>query len=64
MLRKNFTEKVKSEETRFRQWEQQLLSERDRLHKELESQSEKVKELQFEVESYYNQRDSPRNIRK
>ncbi|KAG2197683.1 hypothetical protein INT46_008338 [Mucor plumbeus] len=63
-LRKNFTEKVKSEETRFRQWEQQLLSERDRLHKELESQSEKVKELQFEVESYYNQRDSPRNIRK
>lgn len=42
----------------------QLLSERDRLHKELEAQSEKVKELQFEVESYYNQRDSPRNIRK
>lgn len=24
MLRKNFTEKVKSEETRFRQWEQQV----------------------------------------
>lgn len=25
MLRKNFTEKVKSEETRFRQWEQQVI---------------------------------------
>jgi cell division control protein 12 len=40
------------------------LSERDRLHKELEDQSERVKELQYEIEAYYNQRDSPRNIRK
>ncbi|KAI8357854.1 Septin-domain-containing protein [Choanephora cucurbitarum] len=63
-LRKNFTEKVKSEELRFRHWEQQLLNERDRLHKELEAQSEKIRELQFEIESYYNQRDSPRTIRK
>ncbi|KAI8375562.1 Septin-domain-containing protein [Blakeslea trispora] len=63
-LRKNFTEKVKTEEMRFRHWEQQLLNERDRLHKELEAQSEKIRELQFEIESYYNQRDSPRTIRK
>ncbi|KAI8075337.1 Septin-domain-containing protein [Gilbertella persicaria] len=63
-LRKNFTEKVKSEEMRFRQWEQQLLSERDRLHKELELQNEQIKEIQFDIESFYNQRDSPRTIRK
>ncbi|KAI9478053.1 MAG: Septin-domain-containing protein [Benjaminiella poitrasii] len=63
-LRMSFTEKVKAEEARFRHWEQQLLSERDRLHKELESQNERIKELQYELETYYNQRDSPRSIRK
>jgi cell division control protein 12 len=36
-LRKRFTEQVKKEETRFRQWEQKLISERDRLNKDLES---------------------------
>ncbi|KAI8984756.1 Septin-domain-containing protein [Mycotypha africana] len=66
-LRKSFTEKVRSEENRFRQWEQQLLAERDRLHKELEAQSERIKELQYEIEAYYTnsssayQRESPRN---
>jgi len=36
-LRKRFTEQVKVEEQRFRQWEQKLISERDRLNKDLES---------------------------
>ena len=36
-LRKRFTEQVKLEENRFRQWEQKLISERDRLNKDLES---------------------------
>ncbi|KAI8066827.1 Septin-domain-containing protein [Gongronella butleri] len=64
LLRRRFTEQVKSEESRFRAWEQQLLSERDRLHKELEQQSEKVKELQTEIDTYYYQRDSPKTLRK
>ncbi|KAL3408388.1 Septin-domain-containing protein [Aspergillus fumigatus] len=36
-LRKRFTEQVKVEEQRFRQWEQKLISERDRLNKDLEA---------------------------
>jgi cell division control protein 12 len=36
-LRKRFTEQVKKEEARFRQWEQKLISERDRLNKDLET---------------------------
>lgn len=36
-LRKRFTEQVKVEEQRFRTWEQKLISERDRLNKDLES---------------------------
>lgn len=36
-LRKRFTEQVKVEENRFRQWEQKLISERDRLNKDLEN---------------------------
>ena len=36
-LRKRFTEQVKVEENRFRAWEQKLISERDRLNKDLES---------------------------
>ncbi|KAF7721239.1 hypothetical protein EC973_005021 [Apophysomyces ossiformis] len=64
-LRKRFTEQVKNEEARFRAWEQQLITERDRLHKELELQSEKVKELQADLDNYYySQRDSPKTIRK
>lgn len=35
-LRKRFTEQVKMEEARFRQWEQHLIAERDRLNKDLE----------------------------
>lgn len=36
-LRKRFTEQVKVEEHRFRQWEQKLIAERDRLNKDLEA---------------------------
>ncbi|MCJ1369868.1 Septin spn4 [Loxospora ochrophaea] len=36
-LRKRFTEQVKVEENRFRQWEQKLIQERDKLNKDLES---------------------------
>ena len=36
-LRKRFTEQVKVEENRFRQWEQKLIQERDRLNQDLES---------------------------
>ena len=36
-LRKRFTEQVKIEESRFRQWEHKLIAERDRLNKDLES---------------------------
>jgi cell division control protein 12 len=36
-LRKRFTEQVKVEESRFRQWEQKLIAERDRLNKDLEA---------------------------
>ena len=36
-LRKRFTEQVKIEEQRFRQWEQKLIGERDKLNKDLES---------------------------
>lgn len=62
-LRKRFTEQVKSEEQRFRLWEKQLLNERDRLHKELEAQGERIKELQNDLDAYYyHQRD--KSIRK
>jgi len=36
-LRKRFTEQVKIEEQRFRQWEQKLIAERDKLNKDLEA---------------------------
>ncbi|KAI7906439.1 Septin-domain-containing protein [Cokeromyces recurvatus] len=63
MLRMRFTEQVKAEEQRFRLWEKQLLNERDRLHKELEAQGERIKELQGEIEPYfYHQRD--KSVRK
>ncbi|KAI8377996.1 Septin-domain-containing protein [Radiomyces spectabilis] len=63
-LRKRFTEQVKNEESRFRMWEQRLLSERDRLHSELEQQGRRVTELQHEIDSFYYQRDTVKSIRK
>jgi cell division control protein 12 len=48
-LRKRFTEQVKTEEQRFRQWEQRLMSERDRLNKDLESHHRLVKALEDDI---------------
>ncbi|KAJ1650856.1 Septin spn4 [Dispira simplex] len=50
ILRKRFTEQVKMEENRFRQWEQSLISERDRLNKDLEEEHARVKQLEVEIE--------------
>lgn len=49
-LRKRFTEQVKQEEQRFRQWEQKLIAERDRLNKDLEQSHAIIKQLESEVE--------------
>ncbi|KAI7886334.1 Septin [Lichtheimia hyalospora FSU 10163] len=54
LLRKQFTEQVKAEENRFRQWEQQLVSERDRLNKDLEDQHARIKALEAELEQVYH----------
>jgi cell division control protein 12 len=51
MLRKKFTEQVKSEEARFRQWEQHLIAERDRLNKDLELAHSAIKQLEAELEN-------------
>ncbi|WPB06293.1 Septin spn4 [Cercospora beticola] len=50
-LRKRFTEQVKVEEQRFRQWEQKLIAERDRLNKDLEQSHAVIKQLEAEVET-------------
>ncbi|KAI8969228.1 putative septin [Mycotypha africana] len=52
-LRLNFTKQVKEEENRFRQWEAQLVAERDRLNKDLEEQHAQVKALETELEHLY-----------
>ncbi|KAJ3131088.1 hypothetical protein HK100_006832 [Physocladia obscura] len=49
-LRKRFAEQVKVEENRFRQWEQKLISERDRLNEDLDKQHTLVKQLEEELE--------------
>ncbi|OCF55415.1 septin [Kwoniella mangroviensis CBS 10435] len=50
MLRKRFTEQVKLEESRFRQWEQHLIAERDRLNKDLEQAHTAIKALEAELD--------------
>ncbi|ODQ65091.1 Septin [Nadsonia fulvescens var. elongata DSM 6958] len=50
-LRKVFTEQVKVEEQRFRQWEQNLIAERDRLNKDLEDTHSSIRALETEVET-------------
>ncbi|CED83071.1 probable cdc12-septin [Phaffia rhodozyma] len=50
MLRKRFTEQVKLEESRFRQWEQHLIAERDRLNKDLETAHGSIKALEAELD--------------
>ncbi|KAG2212377.1 putative septin [Mucor mucedo] len=52
-LRLNFTKQVKDEENRFRQWEAQLVSERDRLNKDLEEQHAQIKAMETELEHMY-----------
>lgn len=51
LLRKKFTEQVKLEEARFRQWEQHLIAERDRLNKDLETSHAAIKALEAELDS-------------
>ncbi|WWC86299.1 uncharacterized protein L201_001172 [Kwoniella dendrophila CBS 6074] len=51
MLRKRFTEQVKLEESRFRQWEQHLIAERDRLNKDLEQAHTAIKALEAELDT-------------
>ncbi|KZT51968.1 putative CDC12-septin [Calocera cornea HHB12733] len=50
-LRKRFTEQVKNEESRFRQWEQHLIAERDRLNKDLELAHSSIKALEAELDN-------------
>ncbi|KZO97326.1 septin [Calocera viscosa TUFC12733] len=50
-LRKRFTEQVKNEESRFRQWEQHLIAERDRLNKDLEHAHSSIKALEAELDN-------------
>jgi len=50
-LRKRFTEQVKAEESRFRQWEQHLIAERDRLNKDLEMAHSAIKQLEAELDN-------------
>lgn len=50
-LRKTFTNQVRVEEQRFRQWEQNLISERDRLNKDLEETHGAIRSLEEEIEN-------------
>jgi cell division control protein 12 len=50
-LRRRFTEQVKSEEARFRQWEQHLIAERDKLNKDLEIAHGAIKALEAELDN-------------
>ncbi|KAI7872061.1 Septin-domain-containing protein [Spinellus fusiger] len=54
-LRKVFTEQVRQEETRFRQWEQQLINERDHLNEDLEAQHAQIKTLEAQLDQIYQQ---------
>ncbi|EEQ39918.1 putative cell division control protein [Clavispora lusitaniae] len=48
-LKKFFTEQVKAEEQRFRQWETNIVNERNRLNKDLEEMQSKLKSLEEQV---------------
>jgi len=50
-LRRRFTDEIKAEEARFRQWEQHLIAERDRLNKDLEMAHSSVKQLEAELDN-------------
>ncbi|KAL1932353.1 hypothetical protein VTP01DRAFT_9409 [Rhizomucor pusillus] len=63
-LRLAFTEQVKKEESRFRQWEAQLVSERDRLNKDLEEQHAKIKAMEAELENLYQMQGRSATMRR
>lgn len=48
-LKKFFTEQVKAEEQRFRQWETNIVNERNRLNQDLEEMQNKLKTLEEQV---------------
>ncbi|CCE79559.1 Piso0_001633 [Millerozyma farinosa CBS 7064] len=48
-LKKFFTEQVKAEEQRFRQWETNIVNERNRLNQDLEEMQSKLKSLEESV---------------
>jgi len=48
-LKKFFTEQVKAEEQRFRQWETNIVNERNRLNQDLEEMQSKLKGLEEQV---------------
>ncbi|QBM89839.1 cell division control protein 12 [Metschnikowia aff. pulcherrima] len=48
-LKKFFTEQVKAEEQRFRQWETNIVNERNRLNQDLEDMQAKLKTLEDQV---------------
>lgn len=48
-LKKFFTEQVKAEEQRFRQWETNIVTERNRLNQDLEEMQVKLKSLEEQV---------------
>lgn len=48
-LKKFFTEQVKAEEQRFRQWETNIVTERNRLNQDLEEMQSKLKKLEEQV---------------
>lgn len=50
-LKKYFTDQVKAEEQRFRQWEQNIVNERIRLNADLEDIQNKVKKMEEQVRS-------------
>ncbi|KAI9218920.1 Septin-domain-containing protein [Blastocladiella britannica] len=51
MLRRRFAEQVKSKEAMFRQWEQKLIAERDKLNKDLEHEHSYITALTAEIKA-------------
>lgn len=51
-LKKYFTEQVKAEEQRFRQWEANIVNERNRLNQDLEEMQAKLKSLEDQVKKF------------
>lgn len=50
-LKKYFTDQVKAEEQRFRQWEQNIVTERSKLNSDLEEIQQKVKKMEDQVKN-------------